>query len=114
MKKLITTILIAAAIGGYFLIGSPVEKSDDMKSVAKKYEESKQIEIAQEATKQVMSQASQQALDSGCKVPDSQSCSTTTSVVMMGNLAITILFVGLAITGILAVIKVIGSVLSNF
>lgn len=114
MKLLISLVLVALALGGFFLIGSPIEKSDNVDSVAKKAVEGKQIDTAQQATEQVMGQVSQQALDSGCKNPNSQACTTTTFTVVMGNLTIAILFVVLAFAGVVALIKTIDSIINSF
>lgn len=107
-------ILIAAAIGGYLLIGSSVDKDGDVKSITKKYVENKKIEVAQDTSTQVIKQVGDQAIDNNCKDPNSSFCSTTTFAVSVIWIAFTLLIAACIIAGIVAAVKVVGSVLNSF
>jgi len=108
-KKIIVGILIALAIGGYLTIGSPIEKSDDSKSISKKAEENIKQEVVQEVTKQTIEPLSEQAIQSSCKDPASQMCFTAKWYVFATSLAIALIFAALMAAGIIALFHTIWS-----
>jgi len=98
---------------GVFTIGEPIDKSDTPQTITKKYVENTQVEIIQETTKQVVIPVYQEALESGCKDPNSRSCTNATFAMVVVNLAITIIFVVLGIVAIIVIAKAVISVLES-
>ena len=101
--------MITFAIGGYLVIGSPIEKSDDAKSISKKAEENIKQEVVEKVTKQTIEPLSEQAIQSSCRDPTSQMCFTAEWYVFATSLAIALLFAIFMIAGLITLFKVISS-----
>lgn len=109
-KKIISFVLIALAIIGYLTIGSPIEKTDDSKSIVKKASENIKQETMQEITKNTIEPISQQTIQSSCSGPNTTFCSTAQSYVFLTSLAVAVLFIAITTGGIITLIKVISSI----
>ncbi len=97
-------------IFGMILFGTPLETTDNPANVVKKAGENYKMNVLQDTTKQVTQDLGDQAIEQGCKDPNSQMCRTTNWTVFVTSLGLAILFLGLLIGGLFGGIKIILSI----
>lgn len=108
LKKLL--IVGGLIIIGMLFFGTPLETSDNPATVTKKAGDSYKMNVIQDTTKKVTQDLGNQAIEQGCKDPNSQMCWTSQWYVFVTSLALLILFAGLSVVAIIGGIKIIASI----
>ena len=103
-------IVVGLAIIGFVFFGTTFETSDTPTTVTKKVGDGYKMNVLQDTSTKVTQELGKQAIEQGCKVPNSQMCWTSQWVVFTSTLALAILFIGLTISGLVAVIKIVASI----
>lgn len=108
LKKLL--IVGGLVIIGMLFFGTPLETSDNPATITKKAGDSYKMNVIQDTTKKVTQDLGNQAIEQGCKDPNSQMCGVSQWYVFVTTLALAILFIGLAVGAIIGGIKIILSI----